>query len=671
MLSFELKKEVVDSVADRLVPWGFESGPGLTVGELTFVRTYSAKKEDESKERWHETAKRVVEGSFSIQKDHVINHLNATWDEERAQRSAAEMLKRMLKFKFWAPGRGLENMGTKGVNEWGYADRLYNCAFVSTLDKRNPTRPYASLMSKSMRGVGVGFDTLGRGSHTLVPPKGRFHYPIPDTTEGWVDSTESLLKAYFHGLSKPHFAYDRIRPKGAAIDSGGLAPGAGPLEELHVHLDRYLGDLVSDGPAQVHSRQIVDIANLLGKAVVSGGKRRTALLALGYATDTDYANLKNPTLPENKERMGPNGWGWASNNSLKVTSYDDIDFNDYAEQQIHREPGLFLSDLVQNYGRMADGYQPGIDKAIGTNPCGEISLEDGETCNLVSINLMAQESKWDFLETIKYAYLYAKSVTLMATSWQDTNYVSMRNRRIGCSVSGVAEFVETYGWTRLREWLDDGYKKIREWDQVYSAWLCVRESVKVTTVKPEGTAALLSGSTPGVHYPVARNYIRRIQFSINDPLLDVLDDAGYHIEPYVGNPDYTMVVEFPTMGSQIRDEQEVSIYEKVGLAAMLQDVWSDNQVSFTATFDKERPDQLAAALRMNWGKYKSISCAPIYEVEDADEAREMQLPYQGISLEQYHELIKDLKPVDMELVYNSGQEAIGDRYCDTDKCVIA
>jgi hypothetical protein len=407
-----------------------------------------------------------------------------------------------------------------------------------------------------------------------------------------------------------------------------------------------------------------------GKAVVSGGKRRTALLALGYRADDDYANLKNPTLPENEERLGRDGWGWASNNSLKVTSAMDMDFESYAEQQIFREPGLFVEDLVQNYGRMADGYGYIQDPATGTNPCGEISLEDGETCNLVSINLMAQESEADFLDTIKYAYLYAKSVTLMPTSWPDTNYVSMRNRRIGCSVSGVAEFVERYGWATLRRWLDKGYKRIRHWDQIYSAWLCIRESIKVTTVKPEGTAALLSGSTPGVHYPVARNYIRRIQFSVNDPLLDVLDDAGYHIEPYVGNPDYTMVVEFPTMGSQIRDEQEVSVYEKVGLATMLQDVWSDNQVSFTATFDKDRPDQLAAALRMNWGKYKSISCAPIYEVEDADEAREMQLPYQGITLEQYQEMTKKLKEVDLELVYNNGVEAEGDAYCDSDRCLI-
>lgn len=666
MLSFKLSEDVVENVANSPVPWGFQSGPNLTVGELTYVRTYSAKKEDETKERWHETCRRTVEGAFSIQKDYVTRVLNATWDEDKAQRSAAEMFSLMHKFKFWPPGRGLENMGTAGVNGWGYADRLYNCAFVSTRDKHNPTRPFASLMSKSMRGVGVGFDTDGASIlRRIRTPKGRFHYPIPDTTEGWVDSTEALLKSYFHGAPLPHFAYDKIRPQGSSINSGGLAPGPGPLMEVHETLTGLLSGLSGQ---LLSSRLIVDIANIEGKGVVSGGKRRTALLALGYSHDTDYVNLKNWSLPENRERSA---WGWASNNSLKVHSEDTMDFNAYAEQQLQREPGLFLTDLVQNYGRLVDGYGHILDKATGTNPCGEISLEDGETCNLVSINLMQQDDVRDFLRTIKYAYLYAKSVTLMPTSWPDTNYVSMRNRRIGCSVSGVAEFVEKHGWAVLRKWLDKGYTEIRQWDKLYSEWLCVRESLKVTTVKPEGTAALLSASTPGVHYPVARNYIRRMRMSVNDPLLEVLEDAGYYIEADKGNPEYTMVVELPTKGPQIRDEQEVSVYEKLGLATMLQDVWSDNQISFTLTFDKDKVEDLASALKMNWGRYKSLSCAPIYEVEDADEARDKQLPYQGITQEQCEEMIKKLKPVDLEYVYNNGLVAEGERYCSTDRCEIA
>lgn len=49
------------------------------------------------------------------------------------------------------------------------------------------------------------------------------------------------------------------------------------------------------------------------------------------------------------------------------------------------------------------------------------------------------ESVEDFLETLKYAFLYAKTVTLGPTHWPKTNSVMLRNRRIGCSMSGLAQ----------------------------------------------------------------------------------------------------------------------------------------------------------------------------------------------------------------------------------------
>ena len=38
-------------------------------------------------------------------------------------------------------------------------------------------------------------------------------------------------------------------------------------------------------------------------------------------------------------------------------------------------------------------------------------------------------------------HLYAKTVTLGRTHWSETNRVMLRNRRIGCSVSGVIQFI--------------------------------------------------------------------------------------------------------------------------------------------------------------------------------------------------------------------------------------
>ena len=62
----------------------------------------------------------------------------------------------------------------------------------------------------------------------------------------------------------------------------------------------------------------------------------------------------------------------------------------------------------------------------------------------------------------------------------------LRNRRIGCSVSGVAQFITNRGLDELKEWLNDGYDVIQKWDKQYSDWMTVPNSIKTTSVKPSG-----------------------------------------------------------------------------------------------------------------------------------------------------------------------------------------
>ena len=73
------------------------------LGELVYRRTYSRTLEDGSKEDWWQTVQRVVEGTYSIQKEH-INQWCLGWDEQRAQRSAKEMYDLIFNMKFLPPG---------------------------------------------------------------------------------------------------------------------------------------------------------------------------------------------------------------------------------------------------------------------------------------------------------------------------------------------------------------------------------------------------------------------------------------------------------------------------------------------------------------------------------------------------------------------------------------
>jgi len=128
---------------------------------ITYKRTYSRKLADGTSEEWIDTVKRVVEGSYTIQKTHCTTH-SLPWNEEEAQESAQKMFDLIFNFKFTPPGRGLWMMGTDYMYKRG-ATALNNCAFVSTEDlKEDLAEPFCFLMDSSMLGVGVGGDTADR-----------------------------------------------------------------------------------------------------------------------------------------------------------------------------------------------------------------------------------------------------------------------------------------------------------------------------------------------------------------------------------------------------------------------------------------------------------------------------------------------------------------------------
>jgi hypothetical protein len=141
------------------------------------------------------------------------------------------------------------------------------------------------------------------------------------------------------------------------------------------------------------------------------------------------------------------------------------------------------------------------------------------------------DSLEDYLETLKYAFLYAKAVTLGSTHWPQTNAILLRNRRIGCSMSGIAQFLAQRGIDALREWCERGYSTTSTLDRDYSQWFAVPLSIKRTSIKPSGTVSLLAGATPGMHFPISRFYLRRVRLSKRSELIAPLRAAGYQIEP--------------------------------------------------------------------------------------------------------------------------------------------
>ncbi len=668
MFSFKLTEEFINQYKDREVPFGFRDAGGNALGELVFIRTYSRKKDDGTKEKWFEVCERVINGMYSIQKDHCKEN-RLPWNDRKAHASAQEAFDRMFNLKWTPPGRGLWTMGSKMVMEGKNSAALQNCAFVSTrdLDKYDPGALFSWVMDALMLGVGVGFDVLGaeKDIEILKPKADETTFIIPDTREGWVESTRVLINSFLTpNKSTQLFDYDLIRAYGEPIKGfGGTASGPKPLIEMHEKIRAVVGGRVGD---KLDSRAIVDIVNLIGTCVVAGNVRRSATLAMGSPEDEVFSNLKNPEVYPDRNSYDPEapGWAWMSNNSIAAkvgTPYEN-----YVDLIVDNgEPGFIWLDTTRNYGRTVDAPDGKDYRVMGFNPCAEQPLESYELCTLVEVHMNRHENKEDFLRTLKFAYLYGKTVTLLSTHWQQTNAIMQRNRRIGTSLTGIASFADTNGLPVLRQWQDEGYKKVREYDNQYSEWLCIRESIRATTVKPSGSVSILSGETPGVHWgPGGKYFLRAIRFSTSDPMMALFKAAGYKIEKDVVSAN-TKVVYFPVKSEHDRSEKDVSLFEKIGLAATTQKYWSDNGVSVTLSFDAETEKQhVASALHMYEGQLKAVSFLPM------SNSTYPQQPYTQITQKEYESYIGKIKTIDFNAIYDGveGLEAIGESYCSTDAC---
>jgi len=538
---------------------------------------------------------------------------------------------------------------------------LNNCAFVSTKTiKEDYSKPFCFLMDASMLGVGVGFDTKGAGEIIVKGidiKRDEQNFQIPDTREGWVESLQLLLESYFHGQGEVVFDYSLIRLAGEPIKGfGGVSSGPEPLEEVHESIRQVLEGNTGQ-PITITT--IVDIMNLIGKCVVAGNVRRTAEIVFGDADSEEYLDLKNYKVNPHRDQ-----YGWTSNNSIFAEL--GMDYTEVSKRIVDNgEPGLAWLDNMRHYSRMKNGGDNKDHRVMGGNPCLEQSLESYELCCLVETFPDNHDDLEDYKRTLKYAYLYAKTVTLGRTHWSDTNRVMLRNRRIGCSVSGVAQFITNRGLNEFRDWLEGGYDTIQEWDKMYSDWFAIPRSIKTTSVKPSGTVSLLAGATPGLHYPESRFYTRRIRLSINSELVEPLKKAGYKIEPAFGSEDSTLVAEVPVdVGEGIRTAAELSIWEQFSLAAFLQRHWADNQVSCTVTFDPETEGKEIPFV-LNYFQYhlKGISLLPRH-----DYGAYPQMPYEAIEEKEYNKQVKKLGKLTFGVIKN--EEAEVDKFCNNDSCEI-
>ena len=690
---FRLPSSFVSSYAAQAPPFGYNG-----LGALVYATRYSRLLPGSSvqRERWHDTVERVVNGTFGMQQQWAASS-GLPFDPGAASARAQLMYDRIFSMKFLPPGRGLWAMGTPITEERGLYAALNNCAFVSTAPDSagDPTDPYCFLLDAAMLGVGVGFDTAGAS----VPIPGPASAPpvpwlVEDSREGWVASTRALLRAHFLGTPRPALDYSAVRARGTPIRGfGGSAAGPAVLATLHSALE---GVLAPRARRPLGVTGVVDVMNLIGRAVVSGDVRQTAEIAFGDAECAEYCSLKD--YAANPARAA---WGWTSNNSVYARL--GMDYRGLAARVVEAgEPGFAWLENMRAYGRMGEAPNHRDARAGGGNPCLEQTLESYELCCLVETFPAAHGSFEDFAATLGSAFEYAKTVTLGPTHWPRANAVMLRNRRIGTSMSGLAQLLGRPGGVgQLKEWCERGYAEVQAADARLSEAFCVPRSIKTTCVKPSGTVSLLAGATPGVHFPESRYYWRRVRLAKEHALVPRLRAAGYAVEPALEDPERKVVVAVPVDAGECRSSQQskqsewplnsysythpsppsptgegvrtvadVSMWEQLSIAALLQRYWADNQVSCTVTFDPAREARdIAHALDIYQYQLKGVSFLPRMPL-----GAYPQLPYQAVTEAEYRAAVAGLRPLALaelgEGWQGGGEPSSPDNFCDSPVCEV-
>ena len=593
-----------------MTPWG-------PLGKDIFNRTYARRKEDRT-ETWTEMVSRVVEGN--------LNFVDPQHTEPLEASNLAEHINSM---KILPAGRHLWVTGVPG------RQFVMNCHRAGW--GKDLADHFTFTCDQLMQGGGVGCNVSNDYLDALPAPAGRVELSVVcspshldhesfahrlvssppggavlrvlDSREGWVEALGRVYDMAQHGGGNLTVDVSDVRPYGSPIRGfGGTASGPLGLIELLVATADILNGSVGK---QLDSLTVMALLHEIAKCVVAGNIRRSARLVSKRWSDTadilDFISAKQSD-PEAH---------WSANISVEV---DDFFF-----EQLNKKAPLAESVWQSVIYNMAANGEPGFYNSAlaqqgeqrdvrGCNPCGEITLEDWESCNLGHINLAA------FGDDLEGACEAARLMTrflIRATECDITDKrqleVTRRNRRIGVGLFGVQEWAAAHSvkWSeiadsdKLRHFIQDMAQVVEEECESYSHELRIPRPIKTRCIAPTGTISKLAGVSEGIHPIYARHYIQRIRYAHNDPNLDKHRELSRHIEDCIYSTG-TSVVSIPTRNA-ILDHYEADLIESVDeialdtqfeVQAWFQKHWADNAVSFTANIDPDtEPVELSRALR--------------------------------------------------------------------------
>ena len=535
-------------------------------------------------------------------------------------------------------------------------NRIYNCAYLPIDD----WRAFGEAMFLLLGGTGVGYSVQKHHVEKLPEirkpnPKRTKRFLIGDSIEGWADAIKAIMKSYYTGGSTLAFDFSDIRQKGAAlVTSGGKAPGPQPLKECLIKIQGIL-DNKEDGE-KLSSIEVHDVVCHVADAVLAGGIRRAALIALFSADDDEMISCKSSNWWENNPQRG------RANNSAALMR--------------HKADKEFFADLWKRV-ELSGAGEPGIywtnDKDWGTNPCCEIALRPFQFCNLCEVNVSDVESQEDLNNRVKAASFIG---TLQA-SYTDFHYLREIWRRttekdalIGVSMTGIGS------GTVLKYDMKAAAKVVNAENERIAAIIGINKSARTTTVKPAGTTSLTLGTSSGIHAWHNEYYIRNIRVGKNEAIYTyLLINHPELIQDEYFRPHDTAVISIPQKapeGSILRTESPLELLERI--KRVHQD-WikpghrngnNTHNVSATVSVKENEWDAVGEWMWENRKHYNGLSVLPF------SDHTYIQAPFEDCDEEKYNEMMKSLLTVDLSKVIeiNDATNLKGEAACAGGACEV-
>jgi ribonucleoside-diphosphate reductase alpha chain len=511
-------------------------------------------------------------------------------------------------------------------------NRMFNCAYapVDHIDI------FKEVMFLLLGGSGVGYSVQKHHIDKLPivdgPKEKSRRFLVGDSIEGWADAVKILVEAYFTNKSNPEFDYRDIRPKGARlITSGGKAPGPDPLriciEQIRAKLNNAVGRKLY--PIEAH-----DILCHIADAVLSGGIRRAAMIALFSRDDMDMLTCKSGAWYEMNPQRG------RANNSVvlhraELSKEEFFDIWERVQFSGSGEPGIFWTN----------------DYELGTNPCAEISLNACQFCNLTEMNVSDVVNQNDLNERAKAAAFIG---TLQA-GYTDFHYLrevwketTEKEALIGVGQTGIASGAV------LGLDLTEAANVVKEENDRVSVLIGINPAARTTTVKPSGTSSLVLGSSSGIHAWHNDYYIRRMRVGKNEALYSYMkENFPDLVEDCYFKPHLEAIMVFPQKapeGAIYRTESFSHLLERVKkfnvewVQAGHRSGANHHNVSCTISLKVGEWHKAGAWMWKNKDLYTGISVIPY------DGGSYKQAPFEDCTKEKFDEMVKHLHAIDITKV---------------------